>query len=288
MDHRILVPVITPFKEDETVDYAALKRLVRHLLDSGAEGIYAGGSSAECFLLSEEERQKTLEAVIEAAQGAFVVANIGSVGTRKAEMLAMHAAQAGADAISSVPPFYFRFSFKEIKNYYHDLSHKTKLPMMIYNIPATTGSDFTVAQLENLLFDECVQYIKFTDTDFFMLEQIKSHTGKFVYSGKDEDFLSGLAAGADGGIGSTFNIMLKKFIEVLNCWKESKTKQAQKVQHSINEVVRCVCECGLIESIKYVLGLQGIDCGHARRPFKQVGEAEQQKLKSVLFREGVL
>ena len=84
------------------------------------------------------------------------------------------------------------------------------------------------------------------------------------------------------------NIMLKKFIEVLNCWKESKTKQAQKVQHSINEVVRCVCECGLIESIKYVLGLQGIDCGHARRPFKQVGEAEQQKLKSVLLREGVL
>ena len=288
MNHRILVPIVTPFKEDETVDYAALKKLVKHLLDSGADGIYAGGSSAECFLLSEEERKKTLETVVEAADGAFVVANIGSVGTRQAELLALHAAKAGADAVSSVPPFYFHFSFEEIRDYYHDLSRKTKLPMMIYNIPAATGGGFTVSEMEKLLSDECVHFIKFTDTDYFMLEQIRSHTGKFLYSGKDEDFLSALAAGADGGIGSTFNIMLKKFLGVLHCWDENKILQAREIQHSINEVVRCVCECGLIESIKYVLGLQGIECGHARRPFRKVKDEEKKKLQSVLEREGVL
>lgn len=283
-----MVPIITPFKEDETVDYAVLKKLVRHFLDNGADGIYAGGSSAECFLLSEEERKKTLEAVIEAADGAFVVANIGSVGAGNAEMFARHAERAGADAVSSVPPFYFSYSFEEVRSYYYDLSRKTKLPMMIYAIPATTGCNFTLPQLESLLSDEHVGYIKFTHTDYFMLEQIKSHTGKIVYSGKDEDFLSALAAGADGGIGSTFNIMLKKFLDVFDCWTKGNIAQAQKLQHGINEVVRCVCDCGLIESVKYALKLQGFDCGHARRPFKKLGEAEKRKIESVLLREGVL
>ena len=65
MKNKFLVPIVTPFKSDETVDYEALKNLTKRLLDDGADGIYASGSSAECFLLSEEERRKTLEAVIE-------------------------------------------------------------------------------------------------------------------------------------------------------------------------------------------------------------------------------
>ena len=140
MNNKILVPVVTPFKKDESVDHEALKKLVRFVLDSGADGIYAGGSSAECFLMSEEERMAALETVVKAADGAFVIANIGTVGSIPAETLAAHAEKAGANAVSSVPPFYFRFSFDEIAAYYHDLARKTKLPMMIYNIPDLTNN----------------------------------------------------------------------------------------------------------------------------------------------------
>ena len=288
MNNKILVPVVTPFKKDESVDHEALKKLVRFVLDSGADGIYAGGSSAECFLMSEEERMAALETVVKAADGAFVIAKIGTVGSIPAETLAAHAEKAGANAVSSVPPFYFRFSFDEIAAYYHDLARKTKLPMMIYNIPDLTNNGFTVSQLETLLADDRVEYIKFTDTDYFVLEQIRSHTGKIVYSGKDEDFLSALAAGADGGIGSTFNFMVKKFIKIKELFDGNRMKEALKIQHGVNELVRCVCECGLIESIKYVLSLMGIPCGHARRPFRKLTAADEAKIKIALQKEGVL
>ena len=122
MKNKFLVPIVTPFKANETVHYEALKTLTKKLLNDGADGIYASGSSAECFLLSEEERRKTLEAVIEAADGAYVVAHVGNIGTRNSVALARHAKAAGADAIASVPPFYFNFPFEGIMDYYRRLA----------------------------------------------------------------------------------------------------------------------------------------------------------------------
>lgn len=115
MNKKILVPLVTPFREDESVDYEMLKKLVRYELDSGADGLYVGGSSAECFLLTAEERKKVLETAVRAADGAFVVANIGSIGTAVAEDFAAHARQGGRPTSSlpcppSILPFPFRKS----------------------------------------------------------------------------------------------------------------------------------------------------------------------------------
>ena len=129
MKNKFLVPIVTPFKANETVDYEALKTLTKKLLNDGADGIYASGSSAECFLLSEEERRKTLEAVIEAADGAYVVAHVGNIGTKNSVALARHAKAAGADAIASVPPFYFNFPFEFRKM---NANHSSERPASLY------------------------------------------------------------------------------------------------------------------------------------------------------------
>ena len=146
MERKFLVPIVTPFKDEETVDYRALQKLVRKVLNDGADGIYAGGSSAECFFLNESERKKVLEAVIEAAEGAFVAAHIGAIGTCNSISLAKHAQRAGANAVSSVPPFYFSYTFGEIKNYYLDIVKSVDIPMMIYNIPSNTRTSFTLGE----------------------------------------------------------------------------------------------------------------------------------------------
>lgn len=129
-----------------------------------------------------------MEAVIEAADGAFVVAHIGAIGTNNSIELAKHAEKVGADAISSVPPFYFTYSFEEIKEYYLDIVNSVDIPMMAYNIPSTTKTKFTLEQLLALLSCDKIKYLKFTDDNFYVLEQLKSHSGKIIYSGKDEDF----------------------------------------------------------------------------------------------------
>lgn len=288
MKNSILVPIVTPFKNENEIDYDSLQQLVKKLLNEGADGIYACGSSAECFSLREQERKKSLEAIIEAAEGAFVVAHVGAPGTSLAVDFAKHAKNAGANAISSVPPFYFTFNFNEIKQYYIDLVDNADLPLMLYNIPQTTGRRFTAAQFEELLSDDRIPYLKFTDTDFYSLEQIKSHTGKTIYSGKDENFLSALSAGADGAIGTTFNFMLDKYINIFKLFKENKMAEALKIQHSANEVIKVVCDCGLLESAKYLVALKGINVGHARKPFSYLTFEQKIKLTDIALKEGVI
>lgn len=288
MNKKILVPVVTPLSNDEAVNYEALQRLVEKLLKQGADGIYAGGSSAECFSLSETERKKTLEAVIEAADGAFVVAHIGAIGTNNSIELAKHAEKVGADAISSVPPFYFTYSFEEIKEYYLDIVNSVDIPMMAYNIPSTTKTKFTLEQLLALLSCDKIKYLKFTDDNFYVLEQLKSHSGKIIYSGKDEDFLSALVTGVDGAIGTTFNFMVEKYLAIESFFREGKMKEALKVQHEANEVIKAVCECGLLEATKYMIYLKGLDVGHARKPFRYLTEEQKKRLCAVAEKEGVI
>ncbi len=278
---KLLVPLVTPFKDDETVNYEALAKLVRKVLDEGADGIYAVGSSAEAVLLTDEERKKCLETIIKAADGAYVVAHVGNIGTKKTIELAKHAEKVGADAVASVPPFYFGYGFEGVKSYYRDLAASVKIPTMVYNLPSSTGTVFTPAQLTEIMMLPGVDLLKFTDCDYYTMQQVKAASGKFVYSGMDQCFLSAIAAGADGGIGTTYNYMLGKYQKVAKFFCEGKLEEALAVQSSANNITRVTIENGLLNSTKYILKLQGIDCGGARRPFTPMTDEQRAKVKKV-------
>ncbi len=285
LQNKILVPVITPYKEDGSVNYEALKKHVRFVLDCGADGIYPGGSSAECFLMNDDEREKVMETCIDAADGAFVVANVSAIGSHNTERFARHAEKKGADVISSVPPFYYGYKFDEVKAFYNDLANSVNIPTMIYNF----GSGFSAAQFDSLLSNEKIKYIKYTATDYYTMEQICSHSDVWVYSGKDECFLSALAQGADGGIGTSFNYMVKKFIEIQKLFKENKMAEALKVQHACNEVIRITCEVGLLSAVKYCTTVvSGNDVGSARRPFFPLTDDAKKRLEVALEENGML
>ncbi len=282
MEKRFLVPVLTPFNDDETVNYTELKKLVRKVLDDGADGIYASGSSAECFLLTDEERKKTLETVIDAADGAYVCAHVGDISNYNTVQFARHAEKAGANSVSSVPPFYFGYSFQGIKSYYSDLASATKLPTLIYNFPGNTGVKFSIENLVELLNIDNVESLKFTDTDYFVMERVKKLSGKFVYSGKDECFLSALAAGADGAIGTTFNFMVDKYIRIKKAFDNNDVKLAQKIQESANIITKAVLDTGsLFSACKYLIELQGIKAGAGRKPFVPLTDEQKSTLKKV-------
>lgn len=278
---KILVPIVTPFNADETVNYDMLARLTRKVLDEGADGIYAGGSSAECFLLTQEEREKCLETVIKAADGAFVVAHVGDIGTKKTIDLAKHAEKVGADVVASVPPFYFGYGFEGVKSYYRDLSSAVKIPTLVYNIPVATGKGISIKELEELMMIPGVDYLKFTDSDYYMMERVHTRTGKFVYSGKDECFLSAIAAGADGGIGTTYNFMIGKYLRIWDTYHAGNVDEALKIQKSANAITEAVVNAGTIPATKYLLRLQGYDSGMGRRPFVPLKEEAKAVLEKI-------
>lgn len=280
MKSMILVPIITPFNADETINHEALARLTKKVIADGADGIYATGSSAECFLLSAQERMEALETIIKAADGAFVMAHVGNIATKLSIELAKHAERVGANAIASVPPFYFAYGPGAIKQYYKDLSESVSIPTLVYNIPSNTVK-LSIAELVEILRLPNVNSLKFTDFDYYTMEQVKTDSGTYVYSGKDECFISAIAMGADGGIGTTYNFMVSKYVRILKAYKEGKVDQALKIQQSANKITRAVVEAGCLPATKYLCTLQGIDVGECRRPFTPLTEEQKAYVKKV-------
>ncbi len=278
---KLVVPIVTPFKEDGSVDYGALTRLTRALLDEGADGIFAGGSSAECFLLSAEERKKTLEAVLKGADGAFVMAHVGAIGTALTLDLAKHAERAGASAVSSVPPFYFGFGPENYEAYYFALADSVKLPVAVYYIPGNTGKMGAEFMAKIMNGRDNITAIKYTDSDYYGMQRIKALTGKEIYSGKDECFLSAIAMGADSAIGTTFNFMLKRYRAIADALDGGDLPRAQAEQAKANAVIAAMQAAGdIFHTTKCLLRAKGYDVGGARAPFLPMEKEREEALLS--------
>jgi N-acetylneuraminate lyase len=273
----IFPALVTPFKKDGSINIDSLKKLVRMNLEKEVDGFYIGGSTGEAFLLSMEERKQLIDIVVDEVKGkCTLIAHIGCVATDHAVELAKHAENAGVDAISSVPPFYYKFSFDEIKSYYFDIVEKVNLPMIVYNFPALSGVVLTTENICEFAKDTRFIGIKHTSMDLFQLERIKKENPSFlVFNGHDEVFLGGLAMGADGAIGSTFNFMSEKFIKIKKLFDAGKLNEAYQIQTEANGIINVLLKTGVIPGTKYILGRMGIDCGDCRRPFRQLSNNDK-------------
>lgn len=128
----IIPALITPYTKEGKINEKSLEKLVKLNLDKGVNGFYVGGSTAEAFMLSLEERKYLLDIVSDTAKGqATIINHVGCISTDEAIELAKHAEKVGADAISAIPPFYYKFSYEEIKNHYLDIVNSVNLPMII-------------------------------------------------------------------------------------------------------------------------------------------------------------
>lgn len=280
--------LLTPFDGMGEINHSALRALVRLNLKKGVQGFYVGGSTAEAFLLTVEQRKALLETVIsETAGRAKVIAHVGTISQRDAVDLARHANDCGADAISSIPPFYYGFPFECIERYYYALADASRVPVVVYHFPANSGVQLTVEHVRRFLRDERFLGIKFTSNDLFMLSQIKQiREDVVVFNGYDEIFLSGLAAGADGGIGSTYNFMAEKFLAIKAAFDRGDVAEAQRIQTEANHIIEALCKLGVMPAEKAALTLMGIDMGKCLPPFQQLEAEEIAFLRLALLENG--
>ena len=266
----IFTALLTPFDSNNKINQAALEQLVRHNIKLGVDGFYVGGSTAEAFLLTTEERKQVMQIVKAAAPDKKLIAHIGSVSEDEALELSLYAKDLGYDAISSVAPFYYKFSFEEIKNYYFRLAEKSGMPMIVYHFPAFSGVAMGVKEISTFLDREEFIGIKFTSNDFFTLEQVRAkYPNKLIYNGYDEMFVAGVSMGADGGIGSTYNFMADKFVKIHELFKNEQIAEAQKLQFEANRIITVLCQIGVMQSEKEVLNQLGIPFGNCRKPFAE-------------------
>lgn len=286
----IFPALLTPFTKDNKINELSLEKLIELNLKKGVDGFYVGGSTAEAFLLSLDERKSLLDIVTQVTKGeCAIIAHIGCISTDQAIELGQHAEKAGVDAISSIPPFYYNFSFAEIKSYYFDIVNRVNLPMIIYNFPAFSGVDLNTDNVREFIADQRFIGIKHTSNDFYSLDRFKQIDERvIVYNGFDEMFLAGLAMGADGGIGSTYNIMAEKFIKMRQLFVAGKIETARQIQTEVNDIINVLIQVGVFSGEKEILSLMGIDFGECRRPFRRLSQDDKELLKKVVLKLNLL
>ncbi|MCQ2402276.1 MAG: dihydrodipicolinate synthase family protein [Lentisphaeria bacterium] len=284
----------TPLAEDGTVNAEVAIRLMRDQLAQGVKGFYVAGGTGEGVLLHKEQRMAIAETAVEACRGrGQVIVHTGAINVEDALELTRHATAIGADAISSIlPSIYFSCSTGEIVSYYKELSAATHLPLLIY--ANLNGAGGNILEIMTRLLAETGNAIGVKDTranyyEMWLLKQLNGGDINII-NGPDESLLCGLSIGADAGIGTTYNIMPRWFVELFNRFRAGDMKGALELQSSINRVIKVLCdwssECSIISSVKEVLRLQGYDMPVMARPLRRFPPEKSAAFKAALEKAG--
>ena len=268
------------------INTTAVRELTRWFIEKGVQGLYVGGSSGECIYQNKEERKLVLENVMAEAKGKItVIAHIACNNTADSQELAAHAESLGVDAIAAIPPIYFKLPPYAIAKYWNDMSAAApNTDFIIYNIPQLAGVSLTPALLREMLKNPRVIGVKNSSMPVQDIEEFRAE-GCAVFNGPDEQLLSGLVAGAIGGIGGTYGAMPELYIKIYNLVKEKKIAEAREIQDDCLQIIINLCGCkgNMYAVIKAVLRKMGApDCGGVRAPlFNLVPEDEAQIDKCV-------
>ncbi|HOJ12827.1 MAG TPA: N-acetylneuraminate lyase, partial [Clostridiales bacterium] len=198
------------FDENYQPDIDGINAVVRHNIEHcKVDGLYVCGSTGENFLINTQAKKIILKTAAEAAKGeSKLIAHVGSNIIEETLELSRLAAELSYDAISAVTPYYYKFTSKEIRDYYRYIADNSSLPLIIYNIPMLTGVSLNRNDLSELLSYKNIIGIKYTANDLYMLERLRVECkDAYLYSGFDEMLLSAAVLETDGAIGSTYNII---------------------------------------------------------------------------------
>ncbi len=281
--------LVTPYNSAGEVSEEMIRRLVELHIGAGANGLYLCGGTGEGVLLRTQERKKVAEVVVSQARGRVpIIVHVGSVSTDEAVELAVHANEAGADAVSSVPPFFYPVSADGIYFHYLRIAESSHLPLIVYNIPALTGVAVTPVMLSKLMEIPGVMGIKFSSYNLFELRQMAGLGGGRlnILSGNDEIFLAALVMGAHGSIGLTHNIMPKLYLDIFERFTSGRWDEARELQSYAVRVVSVLTKYPVIPAAKEIMRLGGYDCGHCRRPLESLSDTQIVNLRQELAQLG--
>lgn len=271
----IVTALLTPFDEHEKIDVQALVSLVDFQVLQGVHGLYVGGSTGEALAQSVSERDRCLEIVADANAGRLpLIAHIGAISTADALHLSERAAAHGYAAISAIPPFYYPFSSAEVIAHYEAIARDSALPLIVYNFPARTKG-LSTEELVELLSKPGIVGVKHTSPDLFAMERVmRQMPDAVVFNGYDEMCLGGLAMGATGAIGTTYNFMGDLFVELFALANAGRLDEARALQRMANDIIDQIIRFGVIPSAKAILECFGLRMGRARRPFRALTDDE--------------
>lgn len=284
----IIVPILTPMHEDETVNYEELVNQIERLIAAGVHGIFVFGTNGEGYILDEEEKAEIIRVAVKAVNGRVpVYAGTGCVSTRDTIRMSQKAKELGADVLSIITPSFAAASQEELIRHYETVANAVDMPILLYNIPARTGNALAPATVQKLSqvanivgakdssgnFDNILQYIEKTrggDKPFTVL------------SGNDSLILWTLLAGGHGAIAGCANVFPHTMVSIYEKFIAGDLEGARKAQDSIRPF-RDIFKFGNPNTIvKTAVKELGYPVGLCRAPFNSLSPAGLDALRKAL------
>jgi len=273
----IMPALVSPVNEDGTIREAVTRRLVKDLSKTGITGFYLCGATGEGVAMAPERRMELVEIVRDSTE-LKLIDHVAATDLATAKRLAAHARKSGMDGLASVPPFFYGYGEKEIIEYYRALSDASEgLPLVMYACPLA-GAPLPASTIEKMLDIPGFVGLKYTNPNYFGMWQLKQIDGGNIniINGPDETLLLGLTMGADGGIGSTYNLMPRVYVELYNAFQRGDMKTARAMQEKsdiwINVLTRYRAS---LDVHKIALEMQGYDVGRTNAPLPRASEEER-------------
>lgn len=282
---RVLTAMVTPFNKDLSIDFEQVKKLARHLVQSGSDGLVVAGTTGESPTLSKDEKVELFRVVVEEVGGdAVVIAGTGGNNTAASVELTRAAEKVGVDGVMLVGPYYNKPSQEGLYQHFKTIASSTNLPVMLYNIPGRTAVNILPQTVNRLAEVDNIVAIKEASGSLDQVSELRrSLPDHFaIYSGDDSMTLPLMSLGGKGVVSVAAHIVGPQVQEMINAFTSGNVTMATKIHNSLYPVFKGLFITVNPVPVKAALNMLGWKVGAPRLPLVEVNKAEKEALKKIL------
>jgi len=282
---RVLTAMVTPFHKDLSINLSQARKLARHLVASGSDGLVIAGTTGESPTLTKDEKVELYRAVVEEVGGkAVVLAGTGSNSTADSIMLTRAAEKVGVDGVMLVVPYYNKPSQEGLYQHFKTLAESTELPVMLYNIPGRTAVNILPATVARLAEINNIVAIKEASGSMDQVSELRRLLpDRFaIYCGDDSLTLPMLALGGKGVISVASHLVGDRLQELVNAFTSGNTTLANEIHLELFPLFKGLFITTNPVPVKTALNLKGWQVGSTRLPLMEATPIEKESIKELL------
>lgn len=284
----LIAAPFTPFRQDGALDLDMIERLAASLAVNKVSGAFVCGTTGEGVSMTVEERMRVAARWVECAGKKLqVIVHVGHTALGDSSALAAHAQKIGATAVGCMAPYLFKPArAEELADFLAEVAAAApELPFYYYHIPCVTGVTVPAFDLLRAAAGRIPNFagIKFTHENLMDFAAcVNWENGRYdILFGRDEMLLAGLAMGAKGAIGSTFNYAAQPYLRVIDAFNRGDMAAARAEQARANAMINVLCRFGgMPPAGKGFMQLIGLDCGPTRLPLRSLTDAQHEELRA--------
>ena len=285
---RLLTAMVTPFKDDLSIDWAGVEKLAAHLISTGHDGIVVNGTTGEAPTTSDDEKIEIIKVVRNAVSGrAKVIAGAGNNETTHSVEQAEMAAKAGADGLLVVTPYYNKPPQAGIEAHFRAMADATDVPVMLYDIPGRTGMQIEPDTIVKLAAHPNIVALKDAKGDVASTSWVIKRCGIPVYSGDDILNLPLLSVGAVGFVSVCGHTVGADLRTMLDAWFSGNSEEALEIHQKLLPVYTGTFRTQGAILTKAALSMMGLPGGKVRLPLVDATESQVSQLREDLRAGGV-